>query len=298
LEFAYRFKELCGRENYGGCRFTDRRIARLKAFMVRTGMPGTLSVPSVMQLNGRDILPKRTSGLTNGELMRYSEILKHIDQSSGDIPFTHTQACHLLFHLAVSFVRPQIVEVACGYGKATLYLAVAAKAKQGHLWTVDVAAPRWNGRNAEELIRRHTLQNYCDIMLDQDARWFLLDVFKKRPNYWIDLAYVDASHTVEDDSFVALALWTHLRPGGLLVFDDLDWIPSVHGEVKRVYSRPMISHARVLYEHISSLPDAIDCVQWGRDVVGWTWGIVQKKATVQPYSTPKLFRLLKECTKA
>jgi len=116
----------------------------------------------------------------------------------------------------------------------------------------------------------------CEVTLGEDARWYLLDLFDKKPGCWIDIAYVDAAHTIEVDAFVALSLWTHLRPGGLLIFDDLDWVPGKHGESERGYSRPSVSHVRLLFNYIAKLSAVAHATEWGREEMGWTWGFVQK----------------------
>ena len=203
--------------------------------------------------------------------------LQSLDALSKDVPFTHTRICHLLFDLVTTFTAPKVVEVSCGYGKATLYLASGAKARGGLVRCVDIARPTWRGRTTVDLLREAGLLNVCNVTFGEDARWYLLDLFRQRPDSWIDVAYVDASHTVEVDAFIALALWTHLRPGGLLVFDDLDWVPAVHGPRYKTCSRPSISHVRALFEYVSRLPMVDEKAEWGRDELQWTWGLIRKQ---------------------
>jgi len=204
-------------------------------------------------------------------------VLRKLDGVTGDIPFTHTRACHLLFDLVSEFSRPQVVEVSCCYGKATVYLAAAAKLNAGFVRAVDEGTYTWGGRNVEELLREFELSDSCEVVLNQDARWYLLDLFLARPGCWIDVAYLDASHTVEVDAFLALALWTHLRPGGIIVFDDLEWVPAVNGQPDQVFSRPTTSHVGVLYDYVRSLPDVDGALEWGKSEVAWTYGMVRKR---------------------
>lgn len=204
-------------------------------------------------------------------------VLAELDSWSEGVPFTQPSACHLLFELTTFFPKAQVVEVACAYGKATLYLAAAAKAGDGHLRCVDAETPAWQGRTAEDLVRCAGLADACSICFNTDARWYLLDLFRDMPGRWIDLAFIDASHTVEVDAFVTLALWTHLRPGGLLVFDDLDWVPAVHGPPDMEFSRPSVSHVRTLFEYVSRLPGADEAAEWGRNELGWSYGLVRRR---------------------
>jgi predicted O-methyltransferase YrrM len=203
-------------------------------------------------------------------------MLERVDAVTDGVPWTSPGACHLLFDLAASFPQPQILEVSCGYGKATAYLAAAARVGGGLVRCVDIERPQWQGRTVEQLLAAVDALDSCQVTLACDARWYLLDLLSRLPDEWIHLAYIDASHTVEIDAFVALAAWTHLRPGGILVFDDLDWIPGRHGLSGSVYSRPASSHVRALYDYVRGLPGVDEAREWDRDSVEWPLGLVRK----------------------
>jgi predicted O-methyltransferase YrrM len=203
-------------------------------------------------------------------------LLEKLDKMCADIPYTPPRVCHMLFDMAASFDKPAIVEVSAGYGKATIYFAAAARARGGFVKSVDILERKWQGRSATDLLREADLLDVCEVTLREDARWYLLDLFDNKPGCWIDVAYIDAAHTIEVDAFVALALWTHLRPGGVLIFDDLDWVPGRHGDSDRSYSRPSVSHVRVLFNYIARLSEVADATEWGREEMGWTWGFIQK----------------------
>jgi predicted O-methyltransferase YrrM len=193
------------------------------------------------------------------------------------VPYTRNRVCHRLFRTVALFPNPEVVEVSCGYGKATIYLAAAAKATGGFVRAVDSDRRAWQNNTVEDLLKLLNLSDVCDVNLDEDARWYLLDLLTARPGYWIDVAYVDASHTVEVDAFVALALWTHLRPGGVIVFDDLDWIPAVHGPGHMRCRRPAIGNVRAIYDYIRQLPLVREAIEWGEAEVEWTWGVIMKR---------------------
>jgi len=213
-------------------------------------------------------------------------MLDYCDAISEGIPFTHPRACHLLYHLVLTFTNPEVVEVSCGYGKATLYLAAAAKRQGGFVNCVDVAKPLWKGKSAMDLLRQAELLDICRITFGRDARWYLLELLRQRPDQWIDLAYIDATHTVEVDSFVALAVWTHMRPGGILIFDDLDWIPAIHGPVDKEFSAPAVSHVQAIFNYISRLPDVAEKAEWGQEEVKWRWGFLHTQHITTTDSVP------------
>jgi predicted O-methyltransferase YrrM len=218
--------------------------------------------------------------------------LDDLDSISQNIPFTHPRACRLLHRLVSTFEKPNIVEVACCYGKATLYLAAAVKQQGGIVHCVDAEPWLWEGKSVIDRLRDADLLDVCEVTLGCDARWYMLDLFRRSPDQWIDLAYIDAAHCVEVDSFVSLAAWTHLRPGGIIVFDDLDWIPLVEGA--KGFSRPQVSHVRAIFEYISALPDVGEKALWGRQELEWTWGFIRKRKGVTGLE-PSLEAVLRTC---
>jgi predicted O-methyltransferase YrrM len=218
----------------------------------------------------------------NGRMAAFN----YLDKLSRGIPFTHTRACHLLYGLVAMFPHPKVVEVACGYGKATLYLTAAAKLRNGCVRCVDFYEQVWEGKSAKDLLRQACLLDVCQVTYGQDARWYLIELLSLHPDRWIDFAYVDATHTVEVDSFLALALWTHMRPGGILALDDLDWTAATHAPDATEITAPTISHVRKIFDYISKLPDVDDRCEWGGNEVEWNWGFLRKGSDSTANSRP------------
>lgn len=212
--------------------------------------------------------------MNNSDMPPSSGALQSLDAANLTVPHTHSRACHLLYHLVSTIEQPNVLEVACCYGKATVYLAAAAKQHGGRVRCVDQEAWLWEEKSVLDRLRDANLLDACDVTLGCDARWYLLDLFRKAPGQWIDLAYIDAAHCVEVDSFIALATWMHLKPGGIIAFDDLDWIPAAHGAPD--FSRPEVSHVRAIFDYIGTLTDVEDRAFWGQKEVEWTWGFVRK----------------------
>ena len=206
-------------------------------------------------------------------------ILRELAEITDNVPYTQPVACEFLFDLVATFDRPEVLEVCCAYGKATAYLAAAVHLGRGHLHAVDNVCRQWNGRSAEELVTVIGAQDSCDIVYGKDARWFLLELFTARPGEWVDLAFLDASHSVEVDAFLALALWTHLSPGGLLLLDDLDWTAAQHAPEARRRTKRKIPHVRVLYDYLCQQNGVGGATIWGTAEQEWPWGIVQKSTS-------------------
>jgi predicted O-methyltransferase YrrM len=212
------------------------------------------------------------------DALEREQLLDVIDGLTSDTPWSHTRVCHLLFDVALTFERPRVLEVAASFGKATVYLAAAARESDGRVYAVDQFQPEWKGQTVTDLLRIVGVAEWCDLTIGKDARWYLIELLTANPGEWIDLAYVDASHSVEVDSFVALAAWVHLKPGGVLVLDDLDWIAQKHGPADWPFSRPSVAHVRAIYDYLRGLPAVDEAVEWGASEVGWAWGLIRKRS--------------------
>jgi len=201
-----------------------------------------------------------------------------LDEITKDVPWTPQRVGHLFYQVVSQYHEPEVLELACGYGKMTPYLAKAAESRDGRVRTSDHKIRKWEGKSAVDRIEEAGLSEVCEFTFGQDARWYTLNLVSDRPGEWIDFAYLDLSHTIEIDAFVALAVWTHLHPGGILVFDDLDWIPQEHGTEKdeNRTNRPAARQMQILFDYIRELPNVGGQATWGAEEMNWRWGFIQK----------------------
>ncbi|GEM_PF-2966227 len=201
-----------------------------------------------------------------------------LDAITEDVPYTPQLVGHLLHRICSHYQNPEILELACGYGKITPYLASAAESRNGSVRAIDHKYELWEGKSAEDRVEEAELSDVCDFTFGVDARWYILELLLQQPGEWIDVVYLDLSHTIEIDAFVALAVWNHLRPGGVLVFDDLDWKPDEHGseKIQNQTNRPQVQQMQMLFKYICQQPSVGDHTTWGGEKLNWRWGFIQK----------------------
>jgi len=203
--------------------------------------------------------------------------LESLDELTDGVPYYDPVSTrHVFYDLASMFEEPEILEVACGYGKITPYLATAAKETGGTVRAVDHEVCTWEGDSAVDRVEAADAMDACQFEFGEDARWYLLELFTESSDQWIDFAYLDLAHLVEVDSFAALALWTHLEPGGVLAMDDLKWVPDEEATEEISGARLDVSNVEAVFDYVSGLPDVADWTVWSED--GWErqWGFVQK----------------------
>ncbi|MCW3478828.1 class I SAM-dependent methyltransferase [Neisseriaceae bacterium JH1-16] len=118
---------------------------------------------------------------------------------------------HLLYQLARSSQARRIVEIGTSNGYSTLWLALAARANQGLVQTLDILAEKQ--RQAAANLARFDLSKQVELICTDALAW-LTDA----PLYSADLVFLDAERTLYP------AYWPHLQrilsPGALLVMDN------------------------------------------------------------------------------
>jgi len=128
--------------------------------------------------------------------------------------------------------RPRnCLELGVGHGASALYIGAALEANgSGTLTSVDLTSARNRRPPATDLIHLAGLSDRVDVVFeDTSYTWFLHDVLRAQlvgdgeiePRY--DFVFIDGAHTWDVDALAFSLTDRLLRPGGWILFDDLDW---------------------------------------------------------------------------
>jgi predicted O-methyltransferase YrrM len=156
-------------------------------------------------------------GPTSPELLR-----RELD----GVPFTDPDLGQVLYRFVCAAGVRSVLELGTGHGGSTSWLAAAlAAGRGGRLTTIDrVARPE-----PAELLARIGLAGYVDIVhARRSYTWGLMRliegrVVEGRCQPLFDLCFVDGEHTWDTDGLAFFLVEKLLRPGGWMVFDDLEW---------------------------------------------------------------------------
>lgn len=126
------------------------------------------------------------------------------------------------------FVRRQgsrsILELGFHHGVSTCYLAAALDAAGGSVTTIDLEHARDLSPSIEELLARLGLERRVTVHYESSCyTWRLMKLLEEDPTPRFDFCYLDAAHRWQVDGFGFFLVDRLLKPGGWLVFDDLDW---------------------------------------------------------------------------
>lgn len=118
-----------------------------------------------------------------------------------------------------------ILELGFCHGVSTCYFAGALDSLgQGHITTIDLESARDETPNIELLLSDLDLAKYVTVFYEPTSYvWRLMLLLEQHPTPQFDLCYIDGAHNWFTDGFAFFLMDRLLRPGGWVVFDDLDW---------------------------------------------------------------------------
>ena len=118
-----------------------------------------------------------------------------------------------------------ILELGFFHGVSTTYMAAALEARgAGSIVTIDQEAARALSPAIGDLLRKAGLQSRATYHFEPTSyTWRLMKMLEEGSGPRFDLVYVDGAHTWFVDGFAFFLADRLLRPGGWMIFDDLDW---------------------------------------------------------------------------
>lgn len=151
----------------------------------------------------------------------------------------------------------RILELGFAHGVSTCYMAGALDEKEGgRVTTIDRLEARNAEPNIEELLSDLGLSDYAEVHYEPTSyNWRLMKMLDADPSPTFDFCYIDGAHDWYTDGLAFFLVDKLLEPGGLILFDDLEWTfetsPAL-GDTERVKKMPLeektTPHIRKVYE--------------------------------------------------
>lgn len=148
-----------------------------------------------------------------------------VKKALGDTPFMDLDQGREV----TRFIRQQrirdVLELGFAHGASTCYLAAAlADTGGGSIVTVDTEEARGRDPNIDELLSRCGLQGMVTRYFEPSSyNWRLMKLLEADPTPRFDFCYLDGSHTWAVDALAFFLVDRLLRPGGWILFDDLEF---------------------------------------------------------------------------
>lgn len=173
------------------------------------------------------------------------------------------------------------LELGFAHGVSSCYLAtILNESGGGHLTTIDLKSAKNRKPNIEELLNKLNLQEYVSVYYEYESyNWRLMKFIEENDEPIFDFCYIDGAHDWNVDGFAFLLVDKLLKPGGWIIFDDMDWsfgsspsmrnIPRVSNMPDDVKNTPHV--AKVFDLLVRTNPD------YGNfEITDFGWGIAQK----------------------
>ena len=150
---------------------------------------------------------------------------REVKQIVGDTPnMTLEQAVTLTSFIEKHQVR-NILELGFGHGVSTSYMAAAlSRNGEGSIITIDKEEARQRKPNIETLLNNVGESERVTVYYEPTSyTWRLMKFLEQESQPTFDLCYLDGAHNWFVDGFAFYLVHLLLKPGGWIIFDDLDW---------------------------------------------------------------------------
>lgn len=141
------------------------------------------------------------------------------------LPYMVESQARVLRELITTHDCRDILEVGFYHGKSSLYIAAMLEdLDRGHLVTIDRDSAATRTPNIRDLLEATGLgHRVTPTFAFRSFTWELQRLISQTPRPSFDLCYFDGGHTWDETGFGVLLVDLLLRPGGILVLDDLNW---------------------------------------------------------------------------
>lgn len=176
--------------------------------------------------SSRRILPRRIQ--PSEAATRYKDNVDNIERvrtSFGDLEYMGHLEALLMRELIIEHDARDILEIGFFHGKSSAYFAaILEDIGRGHLVTIDRDLARQREPNIEQVLSTLELRHRATpVYAERSYTWELGKMIRATPRPRFDLCYFDGGHTWDATGFGFVLVDMLLRPGGCIVFDDLEW---------------------------------------------------------------------------
>lgn len=156
----------------------------------------------------------------------------------GDVPHMTVPQAERITALMREHGLADVLELGFSQGVSTCYLAAQVQELgRGRVTTIDREVARTFDPNIEQLLGRVGLRQLVEVHYEPTSyNWRLMRMLEADPTPRFDLCYLDGAHDWFVDGLAFFLVDRLLRPGGWIVFDDLEWTyagsPSMRDQVR------------------------------------------------------------------
>lgn len=209
------------------------------------------------------------------------------------LPYMNHKQASFLRDLIVENDASNILEVGFHQGKSSAYIAAMLEDQQnGHLTTIDKLSAKSQSPTIHDVLEKLDLSHrVTPIFAERSYTWELAKMLQASPRPQFDLCYFDGGHTWDNTGFGFHLVDALLRPGGIIIFDDLFW--SLDWAVKNNPSMEKIAKQYSADERAAQgVRMVFEILAPNMGYTGYTgysgrWGVAQKPGGERPQGQVK-----------
>jgi predicted O-methyltransferase YrrM len=147
-----------------------------------------------------------------------------VKQVVEDLPYMSLKKAQVMEDFIHKHSISNILELGFFHGVSTCYMAAALEeVDQGSIVSIDLHSAQKRQPNIEELLEKcgylETVEFYYEPV---SYNWRLMKLIEAQERTF-DLCYLDGGHDWYNTGLAFFLVDKLLRPGGWIIFDDLDW---------------------------------------------------------------------------
>jgi predicted O-methyltransferase YrrM len=155
-------------------------------------------------------------------LTKFDEVTERF----GDVRYMGEPQATFLRDFIVDNDLRRLLEIGFYQGKSSSYIAAILEDRggDGHLTTIDRASARDKTPGIDDLLGELELAHrVTPVWADRSYTWELGRMVREGIRDTYDFCYFDGGHTWDPTGFGFVLVDMLLKPGGWIIFDDLDW---------------------------------------------------------------------------
>lgn len=151
--------------------------------------------------------------------------LQVVDAAIGKLPYMTLAQAEWLEGLLRTHRLTRCLELGFYHGKSSAFIAAILRDMGGgHLTTIDRVSARELKPNIDAVLRQTGLTPLVTVYYEpRSYTWRLMKMLAQVPRPVFDFVYIDGGHSWDVSGYAFFLTSKMLRPGGWMLFDDLDW---------------------------------------------------------------------------
>ena len=217
--------------------------------------------------------------------------LSRVERVVAGVPYMKPEQARVITTKVVESGARDVLELGIMHGVSTCYMAEALE-QSGRDWSItslDREAALRNEPNVEDLLDRLGLRSRVTLLLEpRSYTWRLMKMLAEDPRPRFDFCYLDGAHSWDTDGFAFFLVDRLLRPGGWIVFDDLEWSYAGSPQMMAVDAVRALPADEQQARQVGLVFDLLvrPHPQYGEFAVRDGWGFAQKLATAADGPAP------------